>query len=110
MIAPLVFKYIYNLADYKLYFSTLLKLFPCYIIFVFDSVIEAYFISTGKLKHILIQSILTNIGVYLTAFILYLCKILPITLNTIIILFNLGVIVSSAYTITIYRKKKYYLN
>lgn len=103
LIAPLVFKYVYNLENYNLYFTTLLKLFPCYIIFVFDSVIEAYFISTGKLKHILIQSVLTNIGVYLTAFILYLSNILPITLNTIIILFNLGVFVSSAYTILIYK-------
>jgi hypothetical protein len=105
LISPIVFNYIYNLENYTIYFLTLSKLFPCYIIFVFDSVIEAYFISKGHLKYILIQSIITNIGVYLTAFILYSCNILPITLNTIIILFNLGVIVSSTYTILTYIKK-----
>ncbi len=105
LISPIAFNYIYNLENYTIYFLTLSKLFPCYIIFVFDSVIEAYFISKGHLKYILIQSIITNIGVYLTAFILYSCNILPITLNTIIILFNLGVIVSSTYTILTYIKK-----
>lgn len=104
LISPFLFKHIYKLNNYNDYFMTLLKLFPCYIIFVFDSVIEAYFITTGKLKYILIQSILTNIGVYLTSFILYLLNILPITLNNIIILFNLGVVVSSTYTILTYLK------
>lgn len=98
----LTFKYIYNLDNYLSYFITLLKLFPCYIIFVIDSIIEAYFLATGKLHHILIQNLLTNILVYLTAFILYLCNIWIITLNSIIFLFNLGVIVSSIYTISIY--------
>lgn len=101
-ISLLTFKYIYNLDNYLSYFITLLKLFPCYIIFVIDSIIEAYFLATGKLHHILIQNLLTNILVYLTAFILYLCNIWTITLNSIIFLFNLGVIVSSIYTISIY--------
>jgi hypothetical protein len=101
-ISLLVFKYIYNLDNYMAYFITLLKLFPCYIIFVIDSIIEAYFISTGKLHHILIQNLLTNIGVYLVAFILYLLNIWIVTLDSIILLFNLGVIVSSIYTISTY--------
>lgn len=98
----ILFKYIYNLDNYMEYFMTLLKLFPCYIIFVIDSIIEAYFISTGKLHHILIQNLLTNIGVYMTALILYLFNVWDISLNAIILLFNLGVIVSSLYTISIY--------
>lgn len=106
LISPIIFKYIYNLKNYNEYFLTLLKLFPCYIIFVFDSVIEAYFTSTGKLKYVLIQTIITNICVYLTAFVLYVCNVIPITLNIIIILFNLGVIVSSTYTILTYIKKE----
>lgn len=101
-LAYLIFKYIYGFTNYMEYFLTLLKLFPCYIIFCFDSVIEAYFISIGKLKHILIQTILTNIVVYGSAYILYLFNIWQITLDNIILLFNLGVIVSSCYTITAY--------
>lgn len=106
LLAPILFKHLYNLENHNTYFLTLLKLFPCYIIFVFDSVIEAYFISTGKLKYVLTQTIITNIGVYLTSFILYTLNIIPISLNTIIILFNLGVIVSSLYTIFTYLKNK----
>jgi len=107
-VALLTFKHVYNLSNYLDHFFVLIKLFPCYIIFVFDSVIEAYFISMGKMHHILIQTFITNILVYLTALILYVCGIWTITLNSIILLFNLGVIISSIYTITAYfieRKK-----
>jgi len=108
-IALVLFKYVYNLDNYLKYFVVLLKLFPCYIVFVIDSIIEAYFISNGKLHHILIQSIITNILVYLSALILYVCKVWTLSLNAIIILFNLGVIISSFYTISVYlieRKKQ----
>ena len=101
-LAVLIFSGVYNLANYMDYFYVLLKLFPCYIIFVFDSVIEAYFISTGKMLHILIQNLTTNILIYLTAYICYLCGVWVVTLDTLILLFNLGVVVSSIYTITIY--------
>lgn len=101
-IAFLVFKYIYNLENYMDFFVVLLKLLPCYSIFIIDSIIEAYFISTGKMYHILVQTFITNILVYLTALILYLCGVWSPTLNSIILLFNLGVIISSIYTITVY--------
>lgn len=99
-LAFVIFKHIYAFSNYMEHMLTLLKLFPCYIIFCFDSVIEAYFISIGQLKHILIQTILTNIVVYGTAYILYLFNVWSITLDAIILLFNLGVIISSMYTIT----------
>ena len=79
------------------------RLFLLFILlFVFNSIIESYFIATGKMKHILVQTILTNILVYCTALILYLCGVWVITLDSVILLFNLGVIVSSLYTISIY--------
>lgn len=101
-LSVVIFKYVYNLANYLDYFIVLLKLLPCYFIFVIDSVVEAYFFATGKLHHILIQNILTNIGVYLTAFILLLCNVWVVSLDSIIFLFNLGVVVSSVYTISVY--------
>ena len=101
-VALFVFKNVYNLSNHLDYFYVLLKLLPCYIIFIFDSIIEAYFISTGKLHHILIQTVITNILVYFTAFILYLCGAWMVTLNSIILLFNLGVVISSMYTIFAY--------
>ena len=105
-IAFLVFKHIYKLSNYFETFIVMLKLLPCYFIFIIDSIIEAYFISTGKLHHVLIQSIITNILIYLTAFILYLFGIWIVTLNSIILLFNLGVIISSIYTISVYLIEK----
>ena len=101
-VALLVFKYVYALNNYLDFFIVLLKLLPCYILFIFDSIVESYFISSGKMHHILIQSIITNILVYLTALILFLCNIWTITLNSIILLFNLGVIISSIYTIAVF--------
>ncbi len=107
-VSLIIFKHIYVLPNYLEYFVVLIKLFPCYIIFVIDSIIESYFIATGKLHHVLMQSIITNILLYLTALILYLFGIWTITLDSIILLFNLGVVISSAYTISMYlieRKK-----
>ena len=107
-VALFVFKYIYRLQNYMEFFIVLLKLLPCYSIFIIDSIIESYFISTGKMHHILVQTFITNILVYLTALILYLCGVWTVTLNSIILLFNLGVIISSIYTISAYfieRKK-----
>ena len=107
-VAFLVFKYVYKLENYAEFFFVLLKLAPCYFIFVIDSVIESYFIASGKLHHVLVQSILTNVIVYLSALVLYLCGVWNITLNSIIVLFNLGVLISSIYTIVVYlidRKK-----
>ena len=112
-VALFVFKNVYNLSNHLDYFYVLLKLLPCYIIFIFDSIIEAYFISTGKLHHILIQTVITNILVYFTALILYLCGVWVVTLNSIILLFNLGVIISSIYTIFAYiieKRKKSNVN
>ena len=101
-ISLVVFKHIYSLTNYLEYFIVLLKLLPCYVLFVIDSVIEAYFFATGKIHHVLIQNILTNIGVYLTALILFMLKVWTISLDAILLLFNLGVVVSSIYTIITY--------
>lgn len=101
-IAFIVFKYIYKLENYMEFFVVLLKLLPCYSIFIIDSIIESYFISIGKMHHVLVQTFITNILVYMTSLILYLCGVWTPTLNSIILLFNLGVIISSIYTITVY--------
>lgn len=115
-VAFLLFKYIYQFPNYSLYFYTLIKLVPCYLLFSFDSVVEAYFVATGKLHHILIQTILTNLFVYGIAYVLFLFNVWTITLNAIIILFNLGMIVSSCYTLIVFcvitynnKKQKFFI-
>lgn len=104
-----LFKHIYNLQNYMQYFLTLIKLVPCYLLFCFDSVVEAYFVASGRLHHILVQTILTNVVVYGVAYILFLFNVWSISLDAIIILFSLGMIVSSVYTLSVYiaiNKKK----
>ena len=105
-VALIMFKFIFKLENYLEYFLTLLKLAPCYLIFIFDNTIESYFIATGKMMHVFIQTFLTNILVYLTSFILYVCKIWHPTLNDIIVVFSVGMIISSLYTISIYIYQK----
>lgn len=102
LVAFSLFKYIYKFQNYMEYFVTLLKLAPCYTIFLFDNVIKSYFISVGKMHHVLIQNLITNILVYLTAFILYMCGVWVITLDSLIGIFSAGMIFSSLYTIGIY--------
>ena len=106
----LVFKYVYNLKNYMDYFLTVLELLPCYVVFAFDAVAESFFVATGKLHYVLIQTIITNVFVYLPALILYLCGVWVVSFQTIILLFSVGVVIASAYTIIVYciesRKKQ----
>ena len=105
--AYLLFKYVFNFDNYMDYFLTLVKLTPCYFIFIFDNVIESYFIATGKMNYVFVQTFITNILVYLTSFILYIAGIWHVTLNGIILVFSLGMILSSMYTLFIYYYKGY---
>lgn len=107
-VALILFKYVFKFTNYIDYFSTLLKLIPCYLIFIFDNVIESYFIAVGKMQYVFIQTFITNIIVYLTSYILYICGVWIVTLNGIILVFSAGMILSSAYTIGcyIYQKRK----
>ena len=105
-VAFLLFRYVFAFANYMDYFMTLLKLVPCYFIFIFDNVIESYFIATGKMNFVFIQTLITNIAVYLTSFIFYICGVWQVTLNSIILVFSAGMILSSAYTIIVYVHQK----
>lgn len=101
-VALLLFKHVFRFENYNDYFLTLLKLLPCYIVFIFDNVIESFFIAAGKMHHVFIQTFLTNIVVYMTSFTLYLCGIWRVSLDSIIIVFSAGMILSSLYTIAVY--------
>ena len=73
-----------------------------YFIFIFDNVIESYFIAVGKMQYVFVQTFITNIIVYLTSYILFVCGVWIVTLNGIILVFSAGMILSSAYTIGCY--------
>ena len=106
-VAFVIFKHVFNFANYLDYFSTLLKLIPCYLIFIFDNVIESYFIAVGEMQYVFILTFITNIIVYLTSYIFYICGLWIVTLNGIILVFSAGMILSSAYTIGCYIYKKH---
>ncbi len=106
-VAYVLFRYVFSFNNHTDYFLTLLKLIPCYLIFIFDNVIESYFIAVGKMNHVFVQTFITNIIVYLTSFILYISGVWIVTLNGIILVFSAGMVLSSAYTICIYIFEKH---
>ena len=102
----LLFRFGYNLNNYTEVFYVYLILVPFYVIFNFDAVIETYFVVIGKLNYVLIQTVVTNVLLYGTAFVLYLTKVWIPTLFTISLLMGLGVFVSSLVTVVLYFKQK----
>ena len=107
-VAFLLFRYVYGFANYSDYFLTLLKLLPGYFVFIFDNVVESFFVASGRMHHVFVQTFITNILVYLSAFVLYVCGVWHVTLNGVIVVFNAGMLLSSLYTLVVfwYIKKK----
>lgn len=69
-----------------------------YILFIFNTVCDSIFYALGKTKYMAYQALLTNGTVYLLAFLLYINNIWHPTLETIMVLFALGILVDSVFT------------
>jgi Na+-driven multidrug efflux pump len=74
-------------------------LFIPYILMSINMVIDSLFYSTGKTKYLAYQSLWTNILVYLNAYILYYFNIWQPTFISVLILFGIGILVDSFFTI-----------
>ncbi len=70
-----------------------------YILLSFNMVIDSLFYGIGKTKYMAYQAIITNGAVYFTAFLLYVLNIWTPTFTGIMILFGIGIIVDSFFTI-----------
>jgi Na+-driven multidrug efflux pump len=73
-------------------------IFP-YILFALNNVTDSIFYGVGKTQYQAYQAIITNGTVYVIAFILYLVKIWNPTFISILILFDIGILVDSIFTV-----------
>ncbi|MBN2157727.1 MAG: hypothetical protein JW776_16890 [Candidatus Lokiarchaeota archaeon] len=71
----------------------MLLLLPAYISFVYNTVADALFYAIGKTESLAIQTIVTNISVYGTAFVLFITGNFIPTVYSIAILFSIGIII-----------------
>jgi hypothetical protein len=95
---------ILNASDYEKIVSLVLILLPFYILFSYNTLMDSVFYGKGRTELLAIQSILTNISVYGTAFILFRMDIFSPTLTSIALLFGTGIAVDSIITFRMYRK------
>ncbi len=83
-------------------------LFVPYVLFSFNTVMDAFFYGTGKTMYLAYQSIITNGTVYVVAFVLYITGVWTVTFDSIMVLFSLGPLVDTALTIGFLVKMLYF--
>ena len=82
-------------------------LFVPYVLFSFNTVLDSFFYGLGKTKYLAYQSILTNGSVYLVAFLLYAFGAWDVTFEGVMVLFSLGILVDSFFTVAFLVKMLY---
>lgn len=79
--------------------NAILFLFFPYVLLAFNLLLDTLFIGLGQTKYLAYQSILTNLGVYGAAFILYQFQLWTPTFTSILLLFGMGILVDSVLTV-----------
>lgn len=97
------FKHVFNTAPAPHVALVLLSL-PFYMFFMFNTTMDSVLSGRGKTGYLALQSIITNVGVYGTAYVLYLAGIVQPTLHGIAILFGTGILVDTFVTWWLYDK------
>ncbi len=87
------FRHAQNLQNANEIFSIVIKLVPFYIAYAGCVIIDNIFIGTGKTIYNAVNSLIINIGYYGIFYILYLTNAIEFNMNTIIIMFGLGMVV-----------------
>jgi len=93
-----------NASDYEKIVGLVLILLPFYILFSYNTLMDSVFYGKGRTELLAIQSIVTNVSVYGTAFVLFKMDVFSPTLTTIALLFGTGIAVDSIVTFSMYRK------
>ena len=92
-----------NASDYEKIVDLVLILLPFYILFSYNTLMDSVFYGKGRTELLAIQSIITNVSVYGTAFVLFRMDVFSPTLTTIALLFGTGIAVDSIVTFSMYR-------
>ncbi|QEE17192.1 MATE family Na+-driven efflux transporter [Promethearchaeum syntrophicum] len=101
------FSTVLNVDNAQVVFRLVVILLPAYISFVYNTVADALFYAIGKTESLAIQTIITNVVVYGTAFVLFQMNIFVPTLDSIAILFSIGIVVDTILTFILL---KYYID
>ena len=93
-----------NASDYEKIVGLVLILLPFYILFSYNTLMDSVFYGRGRTELLAIQSIITNVSVYGSAYILFQMDVFSPTLTSIALLFGTGIAVDSIVTFSMYRK------
>ena len=98
----LFFEKVLNVSDSDAIFELVLVLIPFYVLYVYNTLADSVFYGKGKTELLALQSIITNVTVHGTAFILFRMGIFDPTLMGIALLFGTGIFVDSIVTYVLY--------
>ena len=101
---PLFFKNILNVSEPDDMLELVFILLPFYIFYIYNTLADSVFYGKGKTELLALQSIITNISVYGTAFVLFQMDFFEPTLTGIALLFGTGIFVDSIVTGYLYHK------
>ena len=87
------FRYAQNLNNATEIFLIVIKLAPFYIAYAGCAIIDNIFIGTGKTIYNAVNSLIINLGYYGIFYVLYKTNAVVFNMNTIIIMFGLGMVV-----------------
>tara|TARA_Y100000994_G_scaffold219406_1_gene197966 strand:- start:62 stop:880 length:819 start_codon:yes stop_codon:yes gene_type:complete len=108
---PLFFKHILNVENPNEIIDLVYILIPFYILYLYNTLADSVFYGTGKTELLALQSIITNVAVYGTVFILFQLNIFEPSLTGIALLFGTGIFVDTLVTWYLYiqflKKNKY---
>lgn len=93
------FQYAENLPNAGAIFAIVIKLVPFYVAYIGCAIIDNIFIGLGKTMYNAINSLVINIVYYGIFFVLYLTNAITFTMDTIIVMFGLGMVVHFALSL-----------
>ena len=88
------FKYVESLDNYKRIFEIVIIAFPFYIPYAIQQIPDNIFIGLGKTKYNFINTCIVNFLYYGIWYILYKVELITFTMNTIILMFGFGMVIS----------------
>ncbi len=87
------FRHAQNLQNATEIFTIVIKLVPFYIAYAGCAIIDNIFVGAGKTIYNAINSLICNLGYYGSFYILYRTNAVTFTMNTIILMFGIGMVV-----------------
>jgi len=97
------FENVFN-ADPAPHVALVLLSLPFYMFFMINTAMDSVLYGHGKTGYLALQSLITNVTVYGTAYVLYLGGILDPTLKGIAVLFGIGIVVDTFVTWWLYNR------